>query len=103
MSLREEALSIGDKIYLYKSLAGMLVGVFMALLDYLVGGLSGYESTPLAFIVATVFYLFIIPLFYGWKAGAGLSLSYLVFKGISGYYVSWFLTWTVLYNYGVHS
>ena len=95
-------MEIGDKIYLYRSLAGALVGVFMARADYFAGGLSGYESTLLALGVATVFYLFTIPLFYGWKAGARLSFTYLVFKGITGYYVSWFLTWTVLYNYGIH-
>ncbi|MDK2383578.1 MAG: hypothetical protein QI199_02060, partial [Candidatus Korarchaeota archaeon] len=70
--------------------------------DPAVGGLSGYSSTPLAVGVATVFYLFTVPLFYGWKAGGGLPLAYLLFKGITGYYVSWFLSWTVLYNYGIH-
>ena len=95
-------MDLGDKIYVYRSIAGMLVGVFMALVDYFVGGLSGYSSTLLSFGVASVFYTFTIPLFYGWKAGAGFSASYLVFKGIIGYYLSWFLTWTVLYNYGLH-
>ena len=96
-------MNIGDKMYLYRSLAGALVGVFMALLDYAIGGLSGYEATPLAFGIATIFYAFTIPLFYGLKAGARFSFSYLVFKGITGYYVSWFLAWTILYNYGVRS
>jgi hypothetical protein len=96
-------LDIGDKMYLYRSIAGMLVGIFMALLDRLVGGMSGYGSTPLALVVATILYVFTIPLFYGWKAGAKLSTAYLVFKGITGYYVSWFLTWTILYNYGIRS